>query len=89
MTTWTMSDARQRFHALLDRVASGQSIQITRHGEVAAVVVAPRDFERLKVDAGTFAEALRRFRATTDATDLLIDELEGLRDPAAGRPITL
>ncbi|CAN5306265.1 hypothetical protein BH20ACT9_BH20ACT9_16930 [soil metagenome] len=89
MTTWTMSEARQRFRELLDRAGSGQPIRITRHGEVTAVVVAPRDFERLRIEAGAFAEALRRFRATTDVADLPGDELEGLRDPAPGRPVTL
>jgi prevent-host-death family protein len=89
MTTWTMSEARQRFRELLDRAGSGQPIQITRHGEVSAVVIAPRDFERLQTVADGFGAALRRFRAEADASDLLDDELEGLRDPAPGRRVEL
>lgn len=89
MTTWTMSDARQHFRELLDRAAGGHPIRISRRGEVTAVVVAPRDFERLQIADEGFAEALRHFRATTDVADLLDDELEELRDPAPGRPVTL
>lgn len=89
MTTWTMSEARQRFRELLDRVGSGESFQITRRGEVTAVVIAPRDFARLQARGRGFAEALRHFHATTDAADLLDDELDGLRDADPGRPVAL
>lgn len=89
MTTWTMTEARQRFRELLDRAGRGQPIRITRRGEVAAVVVAPQDFDRLQNDTETFPMALRRFRAVTDADDLLDDELEQLRDPAPGRQVEL
>lgn len=89
MITWTMTQARRRFRELLDRAEDGRPTRITRRGEVAAVVVAPRDFERLRTGVGTFAEALRRFRASTEPEDLLDGELDGLRDPAPGRPIDL
>ncbi len=89
MTTWTMSEARQRFRELLDRADSGRPTLITRHGEVTAVVVAPRDFDRLQADSATFTDALRRFRANTDTALLLDDELDGLRDHGPGRSVEL
>jgi prevent-host-death family protein len=89
VTTWTMSEARQRFRELLDRASSGQPVQITRYGEVAAVIIAREDFERLQQTAEEFPAALRRFRATIEAEDLFDDELDGLRDRGSGRPVTL
>lgn len=89
MTTWTMTEARRRFRELLERAGSGRATQITRRGRLAAVVVAPHDFERLQAGTVTFAEALRRFRTTADTTDLVGDELEGLRDRSPGRSVDL
>lgn len=89
VTTWTMSEARQRFRELLDRASSGRPTGITRRGEVTAVVVAPRDFQRLVAGTGTFTAALRQFRASTDTAVLLSDELDGLRETTAGRPVDL
>jgi len=89
MTTWTMSEARQRFRELLDRAGSGLPTRITRRGQVIAVVVAPRDFERLQAETSSFTEALRRFRASTDTAGLLGEELDSLRDATPGRPVEL
>lgn len=61
----------------------------TRRGQVTAVVVAPRDLERLLAATGTFPEALRQFRATTDTAALSGDEFNGLREAAPGRPVDL
>ena len=82
MTTWTMSEARQRFRELLDRAGSGLPTRITRHGRVVAVVVAP-------TSSGCFTQALRRFRASTDTAGLLSEELDSLRDATPGRPVEL
>jgi prevent-host-death family protein len=89
VTTWTMSEARQRFRELLDRAASGQPVQITRRGEVAAVIIGREDFERLQHAGDAFPAALRRFRASVEADDLIDDELEGLRDRGPGRSVAL
>jgi len=41
MVTVTASDARQTLPAQLDRVARGEEVEITRHGQVVAVLVRP------------------------------------------------
>lgn len=88
-TTWTMAEARRRFRELLDRAARGEPVRISRRGQIAAVVIGPRDFERLERDLGGFADAVRRFRASVDANELLDDDLEGLRDRTPARPVRL
>ena len=61
MTTYTLSEARANLSALLDSVERGEEVRITRHGRLAAQLVAPRavtagttrlwsDVERLKAD---------------------------------------
>lgn len=41
MTTMTVSEARAALPQILDRVAGGEEITITRHGRAVAVVVRP------------------------------------------------
>jgi prevent-host-death family protein len=59
--TLTMTQARAMLPTLLDRVAEGEEITITRHGRPAAVVVRP-DALRARRSEAAFeaAAALRR-----------------------------
>ncbi len=41
MTTMTVSEARSALPQVLDRVAAGEEVVITRHGQPVAVVVRP------------------------------------------------
>lgn len=59
-----MSDARSSLAALLDRVAQGEEITVTRHGRPAAVLVHP--------------DSLRR-RRTADL-DRRVERLQGVFD---------
>lgn len=43
VTTVTTTEAKARLHALLDEVAAGESVTITRHGTPVAVLSAPAD----------------------------------------------
>lgn len=46
MSTMSVSEARAELPAVLDRVAAGEEITITRHGKPVAVVVAPDTLRR-------------------------------------------
>lgn len=69
MTTVTVSEARARLPSLLDRVARGEEVTITRHGQPAAALVAP-DALRASRNQATFEDAdrvweiLRRARSS-------------------------
>lgn len=41
MKTVTTTDAKARLHELLDTVAAGENVTITRHGKAIAVLSAP------------------------------------------------
>lgn len=69
MTTMSSSEARAELPALLDRVAQGEEIVITRHGVPAAVVVRPdslrsRRAESAFAKAAEVRELLERARNT-------------------------
>lgn len=55
-TTISVSEARASLPALVDRVANGEEITLTRHGQPVAVVVRP-DALRVRRDDGAVAAA--------------------------------
>ncbi|WP_168211853.1 type II toxin-antitoxin system Phd/YefM family antitoxin [Ruania zhangjianzhongii] len=67
MSTVNASQARQTLPAQLDRVAKGESVEITRHGRVVAVLVSPE-----------LLRSRRALEAWKDA-DLINERLEHAR----------
>jgi prevent-host-death family protein len=72
MTTITLTDARSSLPALLDRVARGEEVTITRHGRSAAVLIRP--------------DTLRSRRA--DAALAVANEVRELLEAAKNAPLT-
>jgi len=77
VNTVTTTEAKARLHALLDDVAAGDSVTITRHGRAVAVLTAPGDTAR---HFGLLAGVVS---APADFDDPLDDEELALWD---GRP---
>lgn len=75
MATISASTARQTLPAQLDRVQGGEEVEITRHGQVVAVLVSP--------------EVLRRHRARQawNRADDLAVRLERAREEAIHAPV--
>jgi prevent-host-death family protein len=60
MSTMSASQARAALPEILDRVAAGEEVSITRHGEVVAIVVRPDTMRVRRADrALAQAERLR------------------------------
>lgn len=75
MTAITLAEAKEKLGELIDRVAQGETVEITRDGQPVAQLAPPWprkqpiDFERLRVlregmppqdeDAGTFVRRMR------------------------------
>ena len=62
MTDWPLYDAKNRFSAVVDAAVAGEPQRVTRRGKPAVVVVAVKEYERLrrleKATAPGFAELL-------------------------------
>lgn len=84
MTTLTISEARAHLPAILDQVAAGEEITITRHGQPAAVVISPA---RLRSRRGevVLAEATRVRELLHDARDIDLSESGGISADRAER----
>jgi antitoxin (DNA-binding transcriptional repressor) of toxin-antitoxin stability system len=78
MTTMTVSEARAALPEVLDRVAEGEEITITRHGRPVAVVVRP-DIMWSRSRAGAMlAEAERIHELLGEAAAAPLPEGPGL-----------
>lgn len=76
MLTKSIKEARSTFSALIDRVQSGETISITRHGKQAAYIVPSKT-------AGTKLPSLKQFRARIkSAQSPLSDTVVRSRDEA-------
>lgn len=75
MSTYTVSEARAHLPELLDRVANGEEVTVTRHGRPAVVLIHPDRRHR-----GRAADAL-------EAADRLRSEMEQLSGQPMPAPI--
>lgn len=95
MRTMTVSEARAALPAVLDRVASGEEVTITRHGRPVAVVVRPDALRSRRADLVFAAAAELRMEIDEARTapvptepvgsDRLVELVEALRDSRRAR----
>jgi antitoxin (DNA-binding transcriptional repressor) of toxin-antitoxin stability system len=84
-TTYSAAEAKAQFSSLLDRVAAGESIIITRHGKPVARLGHPDESESQKTEARRRAResfiAWRREHGPTLGNDITVKDLinEGRR----------
>jgi antitoxin (DNA-binding transcriptional repressor) of toxin-antitoxin stability system len=77
MTTMTISEARAALPEVLDRVAGGEEVTITRHGRPVAVVVRP-DILWSRRTGGALADAERIHELLTEAGAAVLPDGPGL-----------
>ena len=62
MTEWPLQEAKNRFSAVVEAALAGDPQRVTRRGKPAVVVLAVKEYERLRqrarANAPTFAELL-------------------------------
>ena len=89
---YSIAEARRNFPSLVRSVESGKVVELTRRGELVAVLVGYREFERLILARRSFDEAYREFTKVVGLAELGLDPDEvfgGLRDETAGREVRL
>jgi antitoxin (DNA-binding transcriptional repressor) of toxin-antitoxin stability system len=86
MVTMTVSEARAALPQVLDRVAEGEEITITRHGRPVAVVVRP-DIMWSRRTHAVMADAARLHEMLAEAAATPLSEGPGLTAGEAERLI--
>jgi antitoxin (DNA-binding transcriptional repressor) of toxin-antitoxin stability system len=87
MATMTVSEARAALPEVLDRVAEGEEVTITRHGRAVAVVVRP-DILWSRRARGALDDAERIHALLTEAAAADLPEGPGLTSQRAEELIT-
>ena len=82
MATMTVSEARAALPEVLDRVAGGEEVTITRHGRPVAVVVRP-DILWSRRARGALDDAQRIHALLTEAADAELPTGPGLTEQRA------
>jgi prevent-host-death family protein len=59
---YSVVEARKKLPTLLDEVAAGADVQLTRRGRPVAMLVSVDEYERMKAGRTTFSQAYREFR---------------------------
>ncbi len=88
----SIAEARRNLPSLVRDAENGKAVQLTRRGELVAVLVGHREFERLSSGRRSFADAYRDFVNSAELAGLALDpdELFGdLRERTPGRDVRL
>ena len=92
MKRYSIAEARNRFTSLVHAAEAGAIVELTRRGKPIAVLLALKEYERLREGRRSFTEAYREFlRRNPDFAANAVepeDWLHEVRDPSPGRDFT-
>ncbi len=67
---YSIADARYNFPNLVREAEHGKIVELTRRGELVAMIIGRRHFEQLSSYYGGFAETYRHFTINVDLANL-------------------
>ena len=88
----SIAEARRNLPTLVRDAENGKAVELTRRGELVAVLIGRREFERLTSGRRGFADAYRGFAQSVELAKLALDpdELFGVaREEGGGRDVWL
>ncbi len=92
MAKHSIAEARNNLPSLVRAAESGKAVELTRRGELVAVLIGRRHYERLTMKYRGFSAAYKDFTQEVDLEELAIDPdvlFAGARDQSHGREVDL
>jgi PTS system cellobiose-specific IIB component len=89
---YAIAEARANLPTLIDEVEGGAAIELTRRGEVVAVMISVSEYERLRSRRVGFHEAYQQFLKKHSPEDTGVDAAafaKQARDRSPGRKVPL
>jgi prevent-host-death family protein len=89
---YSIAEARANLPTLVDEAEAGAAIELTRRGEVVAVMISVNEYERLRSQRIGFQEAYQQFLKKHSPADTGIDAAafaKQVRDRSPGRKVPL
>lgn len=88
----SIAEARSKLSGLVRDAERGRAVELTRRGELVAVLIGRREYERLTSRYRGFSETYRQFCQDVNLEALALDPdvlFAGIRDETPGREIHL
>jgi prevent-host-death family protein len=89
---YAIAEARANLPTLIDEVEAGAAIELTRRGEVVAVMISVSEYERLRSQRIGFHEAYQQFLKKHSPADIGVEAsafAKQVRDRSPGRKVPL
>lgn len=88
---YPIADARASLGRIVEQAEAGLTVELTRRGQLVAVVLSPQTYDRLRSRRGHFAEAYQRFRERFPLSEVGLDatDLAMKREETSGRRVVL
>jgi prevent-host-death family protein len=89
--SYAIAEARANLPTLIDEVAAGAAVQLTRRGKVIAVMISVEEYERLRAPRPSFQEAYQQFLKKHSPAQAGLEPgfANKLRDRSPGRKVPL
>lgn len=83
---YSIAEARNQLSSIVHEAERGQPVELTRRGELVAVILSANVYRRLTAGGTGLWNAIEAWREGFDVADLDIDpEVFNVRDPSPGR----
>jgi prevent-host-death family protein len=88
---YSIAEARSRLPSIVDQAEAGVAVELTRRGQLVAVLVSRREFERLRGKRVHFGDAYREFLERHSLREIGVDEdfAASMRDTTIGRKVSV
>jgi prevent-host-death family protein len=88
---YSIAEARSRLPGIVDQAEAGVEVELTRRGQLVAVLISRREFERLRGKRLHFGDAYRKFLERHSLREIGVDEdfAASMRDRTVGRKVSL
>lgn len=88
---YSIAEARSNLPTIVDQAEAGLEIELTRRGKPVAVVVSPRELERLRGERPRFSDTYKAFlrKYSLEEIGTESDFFESTRVTDTGRKVTL
>jgi prevent-host-death family protein len=88
---YSIAEARSRLPRIIDQAEAGVEVELTRRGQLVAVLVSRREFERLRGTRLHFGDAYKKFLETHSLRDIGVEDdfIASTRDRTPGRKVSL
>lgn len=89
--SYAIAEARANLPTIVDEVAAGAAVELTRRGKVIAVMISITEYERLRRKRNTFQATYQQFlkKHSLEQVGLEPGFTDQLRDRSAGRKTRL